>query len=59
MKQGTDVGCDNMNSGGESEFSVMRMQQNLKCGRVKERLQWKAVDRKEGNKLRGGAGGWE
>lgn len=53
------MGCDNMNSGGESEFSVMRMQQNLKCGRVKERLQWKAVDRKEGNKLRGGAGGWE
>lgn len=51
MKQGTDVGCNHMKEG---EFSVTRKQQNLKCGRVEERLQRrKVVDRKEEMKLRG------
>lgn len=51
MKQGTDVGCNHMK---EREFSVTRKQQNLKCGRVEERLQRrKVVDRKEEMKLRG------
>lgn len=59
MKQGRDVGYNNVNSRGESEFSVTGKRQNSKCRceRTGQRSgcggNWRKVgDRKEGIKLR-------